>query len=70
MLYAGVFRELPHIRFVIAHCGGPLPALAGRLALLGAEPWAPNPRVVTQEEIRKQLAGLFFEQPLRPDDGG
>ncbi len=61
MLYAGVFRDFPHIRFVVAHCGGALPALAGRLALLGSELWVPNPRGVTQEEIRTQLAGLFFD---------
>src|ERR1700678_4313956 len=33
MLYQAVFRRYPNIRFVIAHCGGALPALARRVAL-------------------------------------
>ena len=37
MLYAGVFRRYPDIRFVVAHCGGALPAVSGRLLLLGNE---------------------------------
>jgi predicted TIM-barrel fold metal-dependent hydrolase len=73
MLYAGIFREHPNIRFVVAHCGGALPALSGRLALLGAQDWVPNPKEITRAEIISQLGSLFFDtaaaassQSLRP----
>jgi len=61
MLYAAIFRDFPNIRFVVAHCGGALPALAGRLALLGAEAWVPNPNGITKDEIRQQLRNLFYD---------
>ena len=61
MLYAGVFRNYPEIRFIIAHCGGALPAMSGRLALLGAEPWVPNPNGISKAEITSQLSGLFLD---------
>lgn len=37
MLYAGAFRRYPNIRLIVAHCGGALPALSGRLHLLCTE---------------------------------
>jgi 6-methylsalicylate decarboxylase len=61
MLYAGLFRDFPNIRFVIAHCGAALPALSGRLALLGARSWVPNPRGVASDEIKATLAKLFYD---------
>ena len=61
MLYAGTFRKVPHIRFILAHCGGALPVLSGRLKLLGTEPWVPNPNNITQEEIQEQLARLYLD---------
>ncbi|MCJ1460295.1 hypothetical protein MMC28_010674 [Mycoblastus sanguinarius] len=61
MLYAGVFRNYPKIRFILAHCGGALPVLSGRLRLLGTEPWVPNPNNITQEEIQEQLGRLYLD---------
>lgn len=61
MLIAGVFSRYPAIRFVLAHGGGALPALAGRIALLGVEDWAPNPHHLTREEIWQQLGGLHVD---------
>jgi 6-methylsalicylate decarboxylase len=61
MLYAGVFRRYPDIRFVLAHAGGAIPALAGRLALLGTQDWAPNPHKLTREEILEQLGRLYVD---------
>lgn len=61
MLYAGTFRKFPHIRFILAHCGGALPVLSGRLRLLGTEAWVPNPNNITQEEIQEQLARLYLD---------
>lgn len=61
MLYAGTFARYPDIRFVVAHCGGALPALSGRLLLLGHERWIPNPERVTPNEMRVHLRRLFLD---------
>lgn len=61
MLYAGIFRKFPGITFILAHCGGALPVLSGRLKLLGTEPWVPNPNKIIQEEIQEQLASLYLD---------
>lgn len=61
MLYAGTFRNFPKITFILAHCGGALPVLSGRLKLLGTEPWVPNPNNITQEEIQEQLAKFYLD---------
>ena len=61
MLYAGTFRNFPNIHFIIAHCGGALPVLSGRLKLLGTEPWVPNPNHITQEEMEQQLGRLYLD---------
>ena len=61
MLYAGLFRQFPNITFILAHSGGALPVLSGRLQLLGTEPWVPNPNNITQEEIKHQLAKLYLD---------
>jgi 6-methylsalicylate decarboxylase len=61
MLYAGVFRDYPDIRFVVAHCGGALPGLSGRLLLLGNERWVPNPNQIGRDEMREQLRSLFLD---------
>lgn len=61
MLYAGVFRRFPNIRFVASHCGGALPALSGRLLLLGNENWVPNPERITPNEMRQHLRRLYLD---------
>ena len=61
MLYAAVFRRFPNIRFVVAHCGGALPAISGRLLLLGLENWVPNPEKLTQAEMKIHLRRLFLD---------
>jgi predicted TIM-barrel fold metal-dependent hydrolase len=61
MLYAGVFRRYPSIRFIVAHCGGALPALSGRLQLLGLESWVPNPANLTHDEMRTHLRRLHLD---------
>lgn len=61
MLYAGVFRRYPNIRFVAAHCGGALPALSGRLLILGHENWVPNPNRLTPTEMRQHLRRLYLD---------
>lgn len=61
MLYAGVFRRYPNIRFIVSHCGGALPALSGRLLLLGNENWVPNPQRITPNEMRQHLRRLYLD---------
>lgn len=61
MLYAGTFRRTPNMAFVVAHCGGALPALSGRLLILGAESWVPNANAVTPDEMRRHLRQLFLD---------
>jgi predicted TIM-barrel fold metal-dependent hydrolase len=61
MLYAGTFRKFPNVTFVLAHCGGALPALSGRLLLLGHENWVPNPNRVTPTEFRAHLRRLYLD---------
>ncbi|MBE7212785.1 MAG: amidohydrolase [Gluconacetobacter diazotrophicus] len=61
MLYRGIFRRYPDIRFVVAHCGGALPALSGRLELLGLQDWVPNPHRITPDELRTHLSRLFVD---------
>jgi predicted TIM-barrel fold metal-dependent hydrolase len=61
MLYAGTFRKFPNVKFVLAHCGGALPALSGRLMILGNESWVPNPNGVTLAEFREHLNRLYLD---------
>jgi predicted TIM-barrel fold metal-dependent hydrolase len=61
MLYARVFSRFPGITFVLAHCGGALPGLSGRIALIGTAPWVANPHRVTAEELRSQMGRLFLD---------
>ncbi|WP_327291218.1 amidohydrolase family protein [Streptomyces sp. NBC_01198] len=61
LLYAGVLRRHRRVRLVLAHCGGALPALSGRLLALGAEAWVPNPAGLTRQEIGDQLAALHLD---------
>ena len=61
MLYAGTFRKFPNLKFVFAHCGGALPALSGRLLILGHENWIPNPNRVTPAEFRAHLHRLYLD---------
>jgi predicted TIM-barrel fold metal-dependent hydrolase len=73
MIYAGIFRRYPNFSLVLAHCGGALPALSGRLINLGTETWVPNPHGITREEMTQQLRSLYLDtaasaspQMLRP----
>jgi predicted TIM-barrel fold metal-dependent hydrolase len=61
MLYSGTFRKFPNVKFVLAHCGGAIPALSGRLLLLGHESWVPNPNRVTHSEFRAHLRRLYLD---------
>ncbi|ALG12666.1 hypothetical protein AOZ06_42620 [Kibdelosporangium phytohabitans] len=59
MPYSGVFKRFPNLTFVVAHAGGALPVLAGRLALLGNEAWVPNPQGLSRGDIAAALRRLW-----------
>lgn len=60
-VFARVFENYPDMKMVLAHGGGALPAVWSRVAALGPMPWVPNPRAVTADDIKAQLASLYFE---------
>lgn len=59
MCYAGVFREFPHIRWVVAHAGGAVPWLAQRLDN-GYRDFAEN-REHIDEPPSRYLARLYYD---------
>lgn len=61
MLYKDHFNRFPGIRFVIAHAGGCIPLLSGRLSLLGTQEWVPNPKLLSREGLENQLKGLYVD---------
>ncbi|YCU35596.1 amidohydrolase family protein [Mycobacteroides abscessus] len=63
LIYTGWFNRYPNVKLIIPHCGGggALPAMSGRLGLLGAEPWVPNPHKITSEQIREYLSRLYLD---------
>jgi predicted TIM-barrel fold metal-dependent hydrolase len=69
MLYNGVFRRYPNIKFIFAHSGGAVPVLSGHLGLLGAEAWVPNPENLTKEEIKTQLGRLHVDTAATAETG-
>ncbi|MCF7552290.1 amidohydrolase family protein [Pseudonocardia sp. WMMC193] len=63
-IYAKVFLRYPRIKVIIAHAGGVLPVLATRVATTGMLGWVPNPNTVTSDEVRAQLAALYYDTAL------
>lgn len=68
MLYAGVFARFPNITFVIAHAGGAVPLLAGRLGLIGTQPWVPNPHGLSSTDIATTLRRLWVDTAASASD--
>ena len=69
MLYKGLFRRFPDIKLIVAHSGGVLPMLSGRLLLLGTEPWVPNPEGISQAEMKEQLSRLYVDTAATAETG-
>ncbi|MGR6974017.1 amidohydrolase family protein [Streptomyces cynarae] len=63
MVWRGVPRSAPDVRVVLAHAGGALPALAGRIALLSDADWVPH-EGVTPETVREAFAGLYYDTAM------
>lgn len=69
MLYHRLLLKFPNVKLILAHCGGALPVLSGRLALLGAEPWVPNPENVSKQEIEEQLKKYYVDTAATAETG-
>jgi predicted TIM-barrel fold metal-dependent hydrolase len=66
MLFAGIFRRYPRFNVLLAHGGGALPSLAGRIANFGdgARGWVANPHNVTADEMRATFARFYYDTAL------
>jgi predicted TIM-barrel fold metal-dependent hydrolase len=66
MLYAGVFRRYPRFNIILAHGGGALPALAGRLISMGPDSRKRtfNPNKITEAEMRDTFARFYYDTGL------
>ena len=69
MIYRGLLKRYRNVKIILAHCGGALPVLSGRLALLGAEPWVPNPEGISKEDIQEQLGRLYVDTAATAETG-
>jgi predicted TIM-barrel fold metal-dependent hydrolase len=68
LVYRGHFRRFANLTHIVAHCGGALPSLAGRLELLGGEAWVPNPQGLTPADIAEQLGRLYVDTAATATD--
>jgi predicted TIM-barrel fold metal-dependent hydrolase len=66
MLYAGVFRRYQRFNVLLAHGGGALPSLAGRIANFGdgVRGWVANPHGITAEEMCAAFARFYYDTAL------
>jgi predicted TIM-barrel fold metal-dependent hydrolase len=67
-IFAGVFLRHPGIRMVLAHAGGVLPTLSRRILALGTRSGVPNPHAITPDQLREQMASLYFETAVAGED--
>ncbi len=69
MLYMGVYRLFPNIRWLLAHAGGTLPYLAYRTSLFTLTPAAADALglpVLNEVEVFGSYANLFYDTALSP----
>ncbi|HEY3919548.1 MAG TPA: amidohydrolase family protein [Stellaceae bacterium] len=66
MLYAGVFRRYPRFNLLLAHGGGALPGLAGRISSFGPDSrsWVANPQRITAAEMTAAFARFYYDTAL------
>jgi 6-methylsalicylate decarboxylase len=63
-VFARVFQRFANINFVLAHGGGALATLVDRVATTAPLTWVPNPGGVAADDVRTQIAGLYYETAL------
>jgi predicted TIM-barrel fold metal-dependent hydrolase len=66
MLYAGVFRRYRRFNLLLAHGGGALPGIAGRVSSFGPHPrgWVANPHQITGAEMTEAFARFYYDTAL------
>ncbi|MFJ8148718.1 amidohydrolase family protein [Streptomyces sp. NPDC096048] len=63
-LFAGVFHRHPDLTLILPHLGGPLPALAWRIAECTTMPGLHDPTTVTPEHVTDVLAALYYDTAM------
>lgn len=63
-LYAGLLLRYPRLTMILSHAGGALPGLLHRILALGTKAWVANPNGITREQLREQLASLYYETAI------
>jgi predicted TIM-barrel fold metal-dependent hydrolase len=63
-LYTGVFQRYPRLRLILAHCGGPLPSLAWRIAEHTEMGRGPTDAEIGPDHVLEVLRGLYYEIAL------
>ncbi|MEU7365933.1 amidohydrolase family protein [Streptomyces hygroscopicus] len=63
-LYRGVFLRHPDLRLILSHLGGPLPALAWRIAACTAVCTGPDDAPITPQHVHEVLRGLYYDTAL------
>lgn len=69
MLYLGVYRRYPNIRWLLAHAGGALPFLSYRTSLFTLTPAAADAlglEVLNEVDVFGSYANLFYDTALSP----
>ncbi|MEV0184714.1 amidohydrolase family protein [Streptomyces sp. NPDC050625] len=62
-IYSGVFLRHPDLRLILPHLGGPLPALAWRIAECTTLP-GPHDASITPEHVSRVLRGLYYDTAM------
>jgi len=63
-LYTGLFRRMPRLRLILAHCGGALPALGWRIGEHTVMGRGPEDADIDPAHVAQVLRGLYYETAL------
>jgi predicted TIM-barrel fold metal-dependent hydrolase len=63
-LYRGVFQRYPDLQLILAHCGGPLPTLAWRIAEHTTMAIGPDDTPLDPAHVAAALRGLHYDTAL------
>ncbi|MFK0181852.1 amidohydrolase family protein [Streptomyces xanthochromogenes] len=64
-LFAGIFHRHPDLAMILPHLGGPLPALAWRIAECTTMPGSHDPAVITpHQHVTDTLAALYYDTAM------